>query len=378
LVDSISAGLSAPTTSGLGIAAATLSPAASHEIGQYFKSNDAEGSAAHILAHTVLGAAVAAAGGNDALLGGVSAGGAEKVAPLLSSYLYGKEAKDLTADEKSTISSITGLVASGIGVSTGDVASTVQSGQLAQNAVENNNMDIPFPINQEWGKGAQSLAENLHEKNYSNEELLKALDSYTRGTLPDNADIIKHGGKAWLNLIASAIPVSGGYRVYQGGKWIFFSLSQTKKLNEAAKAAGFNGAISGTISAVSGDDKEGIMANTVAGAGFGSVSSIFKPLQTLKGQVVGGSLTNVGAQSIANIYREYNGKESLELNKSNAVAAGLISGGAKKLEGLGIKSWQPVVIGSSASINAVTSGNNPYKDVNKRIESDKSQKDKTK
>ncbi len=230
LVDSISAGLSAPTTSGLGIAAATLSPAASHEIGQYFKSNDAEGSAAHILAHTVLGAAVAAAGGNDALLGGVSAGGAEKVAPLLSSYLYGKEAKDLTADEKSTISSITGLVASGIGVSTGDVASTVQSGQLAQNAVENNNMDIPFPINQEWGKGAQSLAENLHEKNYSNEELLKALDSYTRGTLPDNADIIKHGGKAWLNLIASAIPVSGGYRVYQGGKWIFFSLSQTKKL----------------------------------------------------------------------------------------------------------------------------------------------------
>ena len=117
----------------------------------------------------MLGAAVATAGGNDALLGGVSAGGAEKVAPLLSSYLYGKEAKDLTADEKSTISSITGLVASGIGVSTGDVASTVQSGQLAQNAVENNNnMDIPFPINQEWGKGAQSLAENLHEKNYSN------------------------------------------------------------------------------------------------------------------------------------------------------------------------------------------------------------------
>jgi len=140
LLDTISTGLSAPTSSGLGIAAATLSPAASYEIGQYFKSNDAEGSTAHILAHTLLGAAVAAAGGNDALTAGLAAGGAEASAPLLSSYLYGKEAKDLTADEKSTISSITGLVASGVGTSNGDIGSTVQSGQSAQNAVENNRM----------------------------------------------------------------------------------------------------------------------------------------------------------------------------------------------------------------------------------------------
>jgi filamentous hemagglutinin len=67
LLDSVATGLSAPTSSGLGIATATLSPVASYEIGQYFKSKDAEGSTAHILAHTVLGAAVAAAGGNDAL-----------------------------------------------------------------------------------------------------------------------------------------------------------------------------------------------------------------------------------------------------------------------------------------------------------------------
>lgn len=347
LFNRISAGLSAPTSSGLGIAVATASPKVSYEIGQYFKSKDAEGNTAHILAHTVLRAAVAAAGG------------AEAAAPLLSKYLYGKEAKDLTADEKFTISSITGLVASGVGVSTGDVASTVQSGQLAQNAVENNNMDIPFPINQEWGKGAQSLAENLHEKNYRNEELLKALDSYTRGTLPDNADIIKHGGKAWLNLIASAIPVCGGYRVYQGGKWIFFSLSQTKKLNEAAKAAGFNGAISGTISAVSGDDKEGIMANTVAGAGFGSVSSIFKTLQTVKGQVVGGVSTNLIAQQVANTHRQDNGKESLDMNYTNAIAAGIISGSTKKLEKIGLDYRQPVIIGSAAAINATTAGNKP-------------------
>ncbi|KHO14397.1 adhesin HecA family 20-residue repeat protein [Acinetobacter baumannii] len=147
LLDSISTGLSAPTSSGLGVAAATLSPAASYKIGLYFKeqaNNNADGQltssqeAAHILAHTVLGAAVAAAGGNDALTAGLSAGGAEAAAPILSSFLYGKAAKDLTADQKSTISSIVGLAGSAVGATTGDISSTVQSGQVAQNAVENN------------------------------------------------------------------------------------------------------------------------------------------------------------------------------------------------------------------------------------------------
>ncbi|MEI1722104.1 hemagglutinin repeat-containing protein [Acinetobacter baumannii] len=147
LLDSISTGLSAPTSSSLGIATATLSPAVSYKIGQYFKeqaSNNANGQltsgqeAAHILAHTVLAAAVAAASGNDALTAGLSAGGAEAAAPILSSFLYGKDAKDLTADQKSTISSIVGLAGSAVGATTGDIVSTVQSGQVAQNAVENN------------------------------------------------------------------------------------------------------------------------------------------------------------------------------------------------------------------------------------------------
>nr|WP_227604699.1 VENN motif pre-toxin domain-containing protein [Acinetobacter sp. TGL-Y2] len=68
------------------------------------------------------------------MIAGLSAGGAEAAAPKLAQYLYGKDAKDLTADEKSTISAITGLVASGVGATTGDVSSTVQSGQVAQNA----------------------------------------------------------------------------------------------------------------------------------------------------------------------------------------------------------------------------------------------------
>ena len=56
----------------------------------------------------------------------------------LPSILYGKKAKDLTASEKSTISSIVGLAGSAVGATTGDVSSTVQGGQSAQNAVESN------------------------------------------------------------------------------------------------------------------------------------------------------------------------------------------------------------------------------------------------
>ena len=157
----MASGLSSPTSSGLGIAASSLSPVASYEIGQYFKEKGTEGSSAHILAHTVLGAAVAAAGGNDALTAGLVAGGAEAAAPALSSFLYNKKTSDLTADEKSTISAITGLVATGIGgiASGGNIATAVQSRQGAQNAVENNDMFLPFPVNNGRLSSAQSLVE---------------------------------------------------------------------------------------------------------------------------------------------------------------------------------------------------------------------------
>ncbi|UUM26408.1 VENN motif pre-toxin domain-containing protein [Acinetobacter colistiniresistens] len=94
------------------------------------------------MAHTILGAAVAATGGNNALSAGIAAGSAESAAPLLAEYLYGKKAKDLTASEKSTISSIVGLAGSAVGATTGDVSSTVQGGQSAQNAVENNYLTV--------------------------------------------------------------------------------------------------------------------------------------------------------------------------------------------------------------------------------------------
>ncbi|MDF7675804.1 VENN motif pre-toxin domain-containing protein, partial [Neisseriaceae bacterium ESL0693] len=138
LLGSISAGLSAPTNNVAGIAAATASPAVAHAIGDYFHDHGSEDSAAHLLAHAALGAAVAAAGGNNALVGAASAAGSEAAAPALAHWLYGKDAADLTTEEKQTISSIVGLASAAIGAATGNSADIASGAQIGQNAVDNN------------------------------------------------------------------------------------------------------------------------------------------------------------------------------------------------------------------------------------------------
>ena len=90
------------------------------------------------MAHGLLAAAVAATGGNNALSAAGAAISAEAAAPVLAHYLYGKEAADLNADEKATISSITSLVGAGVGATTGTDSGTAQGAQSAGTAVDNN------------------------------------------------------------------------------------------------------------------------------------------------------------------------------------------------------------------------------------------------
>ncbi|MCO6506704.1 MAG: VENN motif pre-toxin domain-containing protein [Snodgrassella sp.] len=107
-------------------------------MGQYFKGKDAEGSTVHLVAHAVLGAAVAAAGGNNALAGGLAAAGAEATAPIVSKWLYGKNPADLTADEKATVSAIAGLTGAATGAAVGgNMADEAQRYQAAYSAVNN-------------------------------------------------------------------------------------------------------------------------------------------------------------------------------------------------------------------------------------------------
>ncbi|MDF7677090.1 VENN motif pre-toxin domain-containing protein, partial [Neisseriaceae bacterium ESL0693] len=142
LIGMVAGGLSAPTNNVGGIIATTASPALAYEIGQHFKENGSEGSAEHLLAHAVLGAAVAAAGGNNALIGAASAAGAEAAAPALAHWLYGKDPSDLTANEKQTVSSIIGLAGAAVGTTTYSGANVVQASQAAQNALINNEFTL--------------------------------------------------------------------------------------------------------------------------------------------------------------------------------------------------------------------------------------------
>ena len=140
LLNMVASGLSAPTDSAAGIAAATAAPAVSYEIGQYFKAQKQEGSLKHIVAHAILGAAVSAAGDNNALAGALSAGGSEAAAPLISQWLYQEaDGSKLTAEQKDTVNAITSALGAATGAVVGGTAADVAQGSLnAQNAVENN------------------------------------------------------------------------------------------------------------------------------------------------------------------------------------------------------------------------------------------------
>ena len=157
LLNTIGTGLSAPTNSAGGIAAATASPIVSYQIGQYFKGKDAEGSTAHLVAHAIVGAAVAAAGGNDAVTGGIAAAGTEALAPAVSKWLYGKDTKDLTSDEKNTISSIVGLAGAATGAIVGGSKTDVAQGSQAGLTAVDNNSFIDDEIDEIDGKTVGEL-----------------------------------------------------------------------------------------------------------------------------------------------------------------------------------------------------------------------------
>ena len=177
----VGAGLLSPADSLTGVAVSAVSPAVSHEIGQYFKglaeenkrqgiTEEAELTAsqktAHIAAHAILGAVTANANGGNALSGALSAGGAEAIAPVISSMLY-KETnpENLTAEQKETISAVTQALGTLSGSVTGDSSlDAYVGGTVATNAVENNNTALP---RQPRGNPVQSTANPYSRTTYN-------------------------------------------------------------------------------------------------------------------------------------------------------------------------------------------------------------------
>ena len=152
VINMIAGGLMSPFDSALGIATSTVSPAVSHEIGQYFKDLadqnpngelTAKQELAHILTHAALGAVTAGANGGNAVTGALSAGGAEAAAPILSKVLYGESnPANLSAEQKDTLTNIVAL--SVLPVGSNNFSDMFIAQTVALNAVNNNAVEMAY------------------------------------------------------------------------------------------------------------------------------------------------------------------------------------------------------------------------------------------
>lgn len=190
LLNMVASGLSAPTQSGAGIAAATAAPAVSYEIGQYFKAQGQEGSLKHIVAHAILGAAVSAAGDNNALAGALSAGGSEAAAPLISQWLYQEaDGSKLTAEQKDTVNAITSALGAATGAVVGGTAADVAQGSLnAGNAVGNN---FTYELGKRFANELREKCSNSSDKSCA-ERIAAKYQELDRQDLAKNIEICKN------------------------------------------------------------------------------------------------------------------------------------------------------------------------------------------
>jgi len=96
--------------------------------------------AANLMAHAVLGAVLARAGGNSALAGASGAVAGEVTARLIRNQLFGGVSnEELTPEQKQTISALSTLAAGIAGSAVGkDALNAVAAAQVGKNAVENN------------------------------------------------------------------------------------------------------------------------------------------------------------------------------------------------------------------------------------------------
>ena len=99
---------------------------------------------ANLMAHAVLGAVLARAGGNSALAGATGALAAQGTERLIRETLYGGASnEELTQEQKTTISSLSTLAAGLSGSLVGkDALNAVAAAQVGKNAVENNHLSI--------------------------------------------------------------------------------------------------------------------------------------------------------------------------------------------------------------------------------------------
>ncbi|MBI0037598.1 VENN motif pre-toxin domain-containing protein [Gilliamella sp. B14384H2] len=159
-------------------------------LAEQIKLHTGDNEAARLIAHSILGAVVAELQGNSGLAGGAGAVVGEIAADIIRKQLYGKEVKDLTEEEKETISALSQL-ASGLAVAAGggnfgDASAAISS---SKNAVENNGLSwadggndgnfigIPY----ETGANLDSNLDAYAQGYLTEEEIIQLMDDMNSG-----------------------------------------------------------------------------------------------------------------------------------------------------------------------------------------------------
>lgn len=201
---------------------------------------------ANLMAHAVLGAVLAKAGGNSALAGAAGAVAAEETARLIKEHLYGVVSNEsLTQEQKQTIASLSTLAGGLSGSLTGKGAlDAVAAAQVGKNAVENN---LLSPANESL---LQKARDAIKHKKYTIEDAktLIALDQQDQISdalverLRRNSDSMsaadKAAAQAYLTDYANALVAAYGQGEADRRIYALMRPGPLRQSNDVAYAAG--------------------------------------------------------------------------------------------------------------------------------------------
>ncbi|WP_313656155.1 hemagglutinin repeat-containing protein [Pantoea sp.] len=273
---------------------------------------------ANTMAHAVAGAVLAQLAGNNASAGAAGAAGGELMARAILSSMYpGKQASDLTQEEKQVVSALGQLAAQlSAGVTSDSVEGGVQGAVVGKNAVENNFLSVQKAEilnksieDQKAGKNLLEASQNivrLTNEDRASNLLLQQFQSgqpLTEGQKKELAGLLNQYGYE-LQSMYGYTPQQAADAIHSliAGKAFIASTGNTKAYNEALSyLKGYSvqsgQAATGTDALLALPGAPGIIARSTlaAGGGFQTGTGI--------GQVVDGNygegVLNVGLGTAA-------------------------------------------------------------------------------
>ncbi|WP_052752463.1 hemagglutinin repeat-containing protein [Tatumella morbirosei] len=139
--------------------------------------------AGKVLAHAAVNAALAAAQGNNALVGAAGAATAEMTG-MIAINAYGKPVSELSETEKQTVSALATLAACLAGGLTGDsTVDTVAAAQAGKTTVENNTLSLPSGM-MNYGQAVVSWSQYAVDHNLTQEQTQEGLNRIATGEGP--------------------------------------------------------------------------------------------------------------------------------------------------------------------------------------------------